>query len=185
MNTRTRNRLLAAVAAVLPVIAAAIPATAQTRVNQDGRVLDANNRVGSDGSNDRNNGIDRRGQTYSGNQLVTGNVSGNRAFRGPVGYRDPSEFSGPVSSRNVDRFNRDSSAAPTRVNPRVDYGQSPTAFYGVQRTTPLPQGFRSDGFSGAYFNTGVSQTTVQGRSPLTQTTASILATNSNSLRPMI
>src|SRR4051812_5794668 len=81
MNMRNRNRILtAAVAAGLPLVAFSLPASAQQRVNQDGRALDANTRVGSDGSNDPRNGLDRRDQTVTGNQVVTGNVSGNRSF---------------------------------------------------------------------------------------------------------
>ena len=58
---------------------------------QDGHANDANNRVGSNGYNSGS------GQhvTVTGNQIVTGNVTGGRAFRGPVPYTDPSGFMGP------------------------------------------------------------------------------------------
>src|SRR5688500_7639471 len=124
MNKHAHIRLLAAIGLAMPVLAATSPTGAQTPVNQDGRALDANPRVGSDGSNDRRNGIDRRGQTYTNNQVVTGNVSGGRSFRGPVPYRDVNEFSGPTGSFASDPFVRGSVGAPTRANPTID--NSPT-----------------------------------------------------------
>lgn len=182
MTPHTRHRLLAAAAAALPLIAAALPAPAQTRVNQDGRALDANTRVGSDGSNDRYNGIDRRGQTVTGNQIVTGNVTGGRAFRGRVGYRDPLEFRGDID-RPSDRFVRDSVGAPTRTRPRVGY-QS-TAFYGDDRATPPPAGYRQEGSTPGFYNTRAGQTTVASglRNPLYQTTSQVFGSASTLLRP--
>ena len=54
MDSRTRrNRLLAAaVAAALPLAVFSLPADAQTQVQQNGNALDANTRVGSNGSNE-------------------------------------------------------------------------------------------------------------------------------------
>jgi hypothetical protein len=180
---RRRRLLAAAVGAALPVLAAVASVDAQTRVNQDGRALDANTRVGGDGSNDARNGIDRRGQTYTGNQIVTGNVSGARAFRGTVNYRDPNEFTGRVSSFNSDRFVRDSSGAPTRGggNAMTDYGR-PTAFYNDTRSTPPPPGYRPEGFTGGYYNTGASQQTL-GRNPYEQSTSRVYTSQSSMLRP--
>lgn len=182
MTTRTRTILLAAVAAALPVFTFSLPASAQTRVNQDGHALDANTRVGSDGSNTSRNGQDRRGQTYTGNQVVTGNVSGARAFRGPVGYRDANEFSGPVAGLQTDRFIRDSAGAPTRSNPNIDYGNTPTAFYGDARSTPPPTGYRVEGFTGAFFNTGAGQQTTAGRTPYDRPTAQVFDSQTTMLR---
>jgi tetratricopeptide (TPR) repeat protein len=180
MSPHTRHRLLAAVAAALPLFAAAVPAPAQVRVNQNGRAHDANTRVGSDGSNDRNNGIDRRGQTVTGNQIVTGNVTGGRAFRGNLGYRDPLEFRGAIS-RPSDRFVRDSVGAPTRTQPNVGY-QS-TAYYGDDRATPPPPGFRQQGSTPGF--TGLGQTTIQTniRNPAYQSTTQIFGAGSTLLRP--
>jgi hypothetical protein len=181
MKQKTRIRLIAAVAAV-PVLVMSLSSSAQVRVNQDGRAHDANTRVGSDGANDRSNDIDRSGQTYTGNQLVTRNVTGNRSFRGPLGYTDPNEFRGPVAGLQTDRFVRDSAGAPTRTNPFADYGRA-TAYYGNARATPPPPGFQADGFSGSYFNTGVSQQTVGTLNPSFQSTAQVFTSQSSMLRP--
>jgi hypothetical protein len=171
MNTQTRNRILAAVAAVLPVMVAALPASAQTPVN---------NRADTGSANEAN--PSRSGPSYTGNQLVTGNVSGAKSFRGPVGYRDPLDFTGPTGRRGFDRYNRDSTAAPTRSNPSVNYGRA-TGYYGDSRATPPPAGFRADSFSGGYFNTGAAQTTVTGRNPSYQSPSSVFATTNSMLRP--
>lgn len=180
MNPHTRHRIVTAVAAALPLFAAVLPASAQVRVNQSGRAHDANTRVGSDGSNDRNNGIDRRGQTVTGNQIVTGNVTGGRAFRGNLGYRDPLEFRGSIS-RPSDRFVRDSVGAPTRTQPSLGY--QPLAFYGDDRATPPPLGFVRDGSTGGY--RGIGQTTVATgvRNPAYQSTTQIFGAGSSLLRP--
>jgi hypothetical protein len=156
MNTRTRSRLLmTAVAAALPLAAFSLPAHAQTQVQQNGNALDANTRVGGTGE------APNRNPTYTGNQLVTRNVSGGKAFRGPINYTDPLEFRGPIASPQFDRFVRDSSNAPTRSNPSTNYAtNNPTAFYGARRATPPPPGYRTESFSGGFFNTGAGQQTV-------------------------
>jgi hypothetical protein len=183
MNVRNRNRMLAAIAAAVPIVALTLPAPAQQRVNNGGRAMDANTRVGSDGSNDRNNGLDNRGPSVTGNQIVTGNVTGGREFRGPVGYRDPLEFRGSSASDNSDRLVRGSVGAPTRTDPTVGYG-APTGFYGDRRATPPPPGYRPQGFTGGLYNTGVGQQTVAGRSPYeTASSWSAFANNGNLLRP--
>jgi hypothetical protein len=158
MNTLTRNRLLVtAVAAALPLAVLSLPADAQTQVQQSGNALDANTRVSSGGSNEAVN----RNPTYTGNQLVTRNVTGGKGFRGPVGYTDPLDFRGPISSPSFDRFVRDSSGAPTRSNPSTNYAtNNPTAFYGNRRATPPPPGYQAQSFTGGYFNTGAGQQTV-------------------------
>src|SRR5213075_612432 len=61
-------------------------AFAQQRVGEEGRALDANNRVG--------------------------NVTGGREFRGNVPYTDPREFRGNVDSADFDRFISGSAGAP-------------------------------------------------------------------------
>ena len=148
MNTRTRNRLLmTAVAAALPLAVMSLPAHAQTQVPQSGNAFDANTRVDSGGSNEGAN----RNPTYTGNQLVTRNVTGGKGFRGPVGYTDPLDFRGPISSPSFDRFIRDSSGAPTRSNPGTNYAtNNPTAFYGNRRATPPPPGYQAQGFTGGF-----------------------------------
>src|SRR5690349_13169319 len=95
-NSKTKWILLAAIAAV-PL--AGVPASAQYQREQDGNALDGNRRVGDDYRNNTRAGyrIDNRITIIdrpTGNQIVTGNVTGNRQFRGNVGYTDPREFRG-------------------------------------------------------------------------------------------
>src|SRR5687768_10575208 len=78
------------VAAGLVSAALSAPASAQVRQEGAGRGLDANPRAGSAGRND--DGRVGRGPLVTGNQIVTGNVTAGRQFRGPVGYSDPGEF---------------------------------------------------------------------------------------------
>src|SRR3954447_13537278 len=66
-NTRkTRWALAAAVAAAVPLFAATRPASAQYRIENDGRARDANNRLGSGGYND---GAGVRVPTVTANQI--------------------------------------------------------------------------------------------------------------------
>src|SRR4051812_28525790 len=89
--------LFAAVAAV-PLFGLASGAAAQYRVNTAGRALDANNRIGSGGQNPAD-GANRTGNMVSGNDIVLGNVTGGKQFRGGVPYSDPTEFRGFTASR--------------------------------------------------------------------------------------
>lgn len=57
-------------------------------------VLDANTRVGGFGDNGQAAKVDY----YSRNLIVTGDVGGGREFRGSVGYREQSEFTGQTGS---------------------------------------------------------------------------------------
>ena len=91
----TRTILSAAVAATLGIGSAA---TAQYRLNP-GHVNDANNRVGSAGTNP-NDSDQRVGQPVNGNDIVYGNVTGGKQFRGQVPYTDPRAFRGSTSDRS-------------------------------------------------------------------------------------
>jgi hypothetical protein len=134
------------------------PAAAQHRSNNDGRALDANKRVGSGGQNDGapgNNGYGRNGPMVTGNQIVTGNVTAGRQFRGAVPYGDPANFRGPTSgSFSSDRFVRDSAGVPRSYgSPEVDLSR-PTAFYGSGRAAPPPTGYvPTAGATGGYIPT--------------------------------
>src|SRR4051812_24460085 len=68
-------------------------AHAQYRVNNT-NARDANNRLGSGGYNDPQMGAQGQYAGVSGNQIVTGNVTGGRGFRGNVPYTDPRAFRG-------------------------------------------------------------------------------------------
>jgi len=118
---------------------------------QDGHANDANNRVGSNGYNSGS------GQhvTVTGNQIVTGNVTGGRAFRGPVPYTDPSGFMGPMGDAVSDTFIRNSSGVPSRFGAPADL-TTPRPFYGDVRAVPPPAGSVPEGFNGGYVGTSLT-----------------------------
>lgn len=118
---------------------------------QDGHANDANNRVGSNGYN-ANTG---QHVTVTGNQIVTGNVTGGRAFRGPVPYTDPSGFMGPTGDALSDSFIRNSSGVPSRFGAPTDL-TTPHPFYGDARAVPPPMGSVPEGFNGGYVGTSLT-----------------------------
>ncbi len=63
-------------------------------------VLDANTRVGSLGDNGQAGKVDY----FSRNLIVTGDVGGGRQFRGNVGYREQSEFTGNTGADDLRFF---------------------------------------------------------------------------------
>src|SRR5687767_6310592 len=75
-------------------------AFAQGRVGNDGRALDANNRIGSGGMNAAP--IPPHVPSVTGNQIVTGNVSQGREFRGRVPYSSQYEFRGTTATRGLE-----------------------------------------------------------------------------------
>ncbi|HOA75051.1 MAG TPA: hypothetical protein PL151_14705 [Phycisphaerae bacterium] len=75
------------VAAIVAVASAGPPTLGQHYI-QGGNVLDANNRIGSGGLN-YGGPVFRPNST---NRIVTGNVTGGRAFRGYSPIRDPNSF---------------------------------------------------------------------------------------------
>jgi tetratricopeptide (TPR) repeat protein len=153
MLSHTKAVLMLAVAATLAVTP---EATAQFRVGSDGRLNDANNRIGSNGYNSRAE-VSRPMYNGGGNNVVTGNVTGGREFRGDVGYTDPGAFRGDTADATTDRFIRSSSGASfTGVN--QNNAQNVTAFYGSSRAAPPPPGFQQQGLaSGAYIPAPAAQ----------------------------
>src|SRR4051794_32346178 len=103
---------LCVLAAAAGMISAAISSSALAQYRVDtGHVNDANNRIGGGGLNGGGDG--RIGRTpYSGvtgNDIVTGNVTAGKEFRGNVPYTDPRAFRGNLASNPSDRFVRGSS----------------------------------------------------------------------------
>jgi hypothetical protein len=70
----------------------------------DGRALDANNQVGSGGLNPVQTGYNPNAS----NLLITGNVTGGRAFRGFSPVRDTSSFMTTLPTSSLGNFQRDS-----------------------------------------------------------------------------
>lgn len=143
-----RWMLQAAVAAVLSGLGTAA-ATAQVRDNGDGRALDANNQVGSNGYNNVPGSDGRNRSFYTSQQIITGNVTRGLSFRGVVPYTDSRAFRGPTVGNFSDRFVRDSSGV---ADGQVTGLEAPTAFYARSRVVPPPTGFEREGFTGGYIN---------------------------------
>jgi tetratricopeptide (TPR) repeat protein len=147
MNRSTMRRILGAAAAA--VLFANGLSFAQQRVGDDGRALDANNRVGSGGYN---SGPIRDTLRLNPNNIVTGNVTGGREFRGHVPYTDPREFRGGVAGEDFDRFIARSAGSPQSYAAENVNGQV-EPFYGRRLATPPPQGFAQYGSTGTYVGT--------------------------------
>src|SRR5688572_26239411 len=92
---RAATVVAAGLLAAAGILATATPAGAQFR-REDGRALDSNKRVGSNGQNEpgSSNGYVRSGPMVTGNQIVTANVTARRQYRGPVPHSDPGNFRG-------------------------------------------------------------------------------------------
>lgn len=149
------RRTLLLSAAIVPLAAAM--ASAQYRVD-NGSANDANNRIGSGGYNDSRVDprlINNRVGGLAGNYLVTGNVTGGRAFRGNIGYTDPTAFRGNLGSAQLDPFVRDSTGV---ADIRGGYGANrtlnPQPFFGNQTVAPPPGFVRSPLQSGTYVTQG-------------------------------
>ncbi|HEV8605717.1 MAG TPA: tetratricopeptide repeat protein [Tepidisphaeraceae bacterium] len=140
---KTRWIIKSAATAVLLVSPLAL---AQQRVGNDGRALDANNRIDSGGYN--SGGIPGN-LVVNGNNIVTGNVTGGREFRGNVPYTDQREFRGNVGGQDFDRFIARSAGAPEPYSTQT-FTSQPEPFYGRRLATLPPQGFIQQGFTGTY-----------------------------------
>jgi tetratricopeptide (TPR) repeat protein len=141
-NQKSFSRMRIAFAAAAVALTIASSAMAQFRIDNS-NALDKNNRLGSDGFNQSNlMGSGRFGNNgLAGNFIVTGNVSGGRAFRGSLGYTDPNAFRGTVAGANVDTFLRSSSGVSGRGTV-VNNANSINPFFG-RSTVATPQGFQS------------------------------------------
>ena len=133
----TTGRILRNILLVLAATSVAIPTVAQYRVGDDGAALDANNRIGSGGYNTRR----LAPVAPTADQIVTGNVTGGKAFRGRVYSGDQTAFRGSLGTDTSDKFTRDSSGAPTRGQPVATPGAA-SAYYSRDRTVAPPAGYR-------------------------------------------
>ncbi len=132
--------LAAAVSAVtlLPVSVS----MAQYQINT-GHTNDVNNRIGSGGQN-ADSRIGKSGQSsgVTGNDIVTGNVTGGKAFQGFVPYGDPRAFRGTLAEHNSDIFIRDPSGTPYAADSGYNSNaQNARPFFGDGRGVAPPDGF--------------------------------------------
>ncbi|HEV2293235.1 MAG TPA: hypothetical protein VGR35_05225 [Tepidisphaeraceae bacterium] len=151
-SSRTKWILLAAIAAV-PVAGVTAPAGAQYQRVDRGDALDSNRRIGDDRRNSvsssyrvDNTRIEAVRQP-TGNQIVTGNVTGNRHFRGDPGYRSDREFRANTASDVSDSFIR-SSAGTAGASNRVTNYNVAVPFYPAGRTVDPPPGFVQQNLAG-------------------------------------
>ena len=140
-------RRLILAAAVAAVVTVAQSADAQFRSPQRGDALDANPQLGSGGLNERVGGYGGYGgygqyNSSFGNNVVTGNVTGGRAFRGDVGYGDPRAFRGRTAGDEFDRFNRNAAGVTTggQLINNADPGAA-RPFFGSSTVAAPPAGF--------------------------------------------
>ena len=129
-NMRTGRVLALAVAAVMPMMALGQYQTG----NSTGRLLDANNRLGSAGINDPN-------QTPGGvspNDIVYGNVTRGQQFRGSVS-KDPTAFRANLD-RPSDNLVRDAGPSVYQEGGVNDMYRA-QRFYGDNRGVRPPEGF--------------------------------------------
>lgn len=147
MKKTTRHALLLA-ALLVP----ASFALGQYRID-NGQARDANNRIGSGGFNAATQ-LNGRINGLAGNYIVTGNVTGGRAFRGSLGYTDSTSFRGSLGSAQFDSFVRDSIGVSqmrgfSGAGPNVaTLGSQP--FFGQSSVAP-PSGFARDPNTGAFY----------------------------------
>lgn len=156
-TNRTSIRWMLAGAAAGPVLGllAASPAYAQYQVPQDGSARDANNRVGSGG---RNGGppASYGAANVTPNQLVNGNVTGGREFRGPTASTDARAFRGTTATVTSDRFVRGSVGGYDGGTLAQSANLAPRAYYGDSRAVAPPSGYVSPVYS---LSTGMTQST--------------------------
>jgi hypothetical protein len=145
MNNTKRNWILAAAIAGVAFIGVSA-AQAQFRID-NGQARDANNRMGSGGLNNDVAGGSRAGlgiyNGVTGNEIVTGDVTGSKQFRGFVPYRDPGAFEGVTASRATDAFVKQSSGAPYNGfgGPLNSNAETVRPFFGDSRDAPPPPGY--------------------------------------------
>lgn len=111
MQTRSHHLLL-----LIPAVAGLLLFPGSSHAQNaagGGRALDANPQQGSGGVNRPENVVDFRAR----NNIITGNVTDFRQFRGSVGYSAPGDFGGRLGSDDLFRFRADSfSSGRTQLN---------------------------------------------------------------------
>jgi len=154
MRTRNVSRLISAavLSAAGLVLVSGPTALGQYQID-NGRTLDSNNRIGSYGNNSGPVGAFSAGsnQIVTGNQVINGNVTGGREFRGFVPYTDPTAFRGATAGRGMDNFVKNSTGAPAPYTESKNFSaQQPQAFYGASRGVAPPAGFVQQNSTGGY-----------------------------------
>jgi tetratricopeptide (TPR) repeat protein len=146
-QTQRTRWILAAVVAAMPVAALSPKAMAQSQQSTTGHALDANNRIGSGGTNTYRP-LPSAGVT--GNNIVTGVVGNGKQFHGSITYTDPTSFRGFAPGQGTDAFVRDSAGVGVANTPPPIPGAT-TEYYGPSKFAPPPQpGFVANTIGGGY-----------------------------------
>ena len=149
-----------ALTAIAAILISASAGLAQQRAGGDGRALDANPRSGSGGTNTAENQVDYQRR----NNIITGNVSGGRGFRGDVDYQAPNEFRDAIGSDDLFRF-RAQSLQSSPSQPRQSGGQSVfRSFSGDPGTGSAPRSTRISPGGTTIYDPGAFS---QGQTPMT------------------
>ena len=140
--------LAAAVAAV--ALSAGI-ASAQYRVQQNGDALDANNRVGSGGSNGpTGQNVTDQYRARNGNAVVTGNVTGGASFSGYVPYLAPGQFNDFTPGSGISSFQSVSSGVSASGNQVYNNAGTVRPYYNSATTIDAPSGYVQQPYAGGY-----------------------------------
>lgn len=123
--------------AVVSVLASAGLGLAQYQVDRSG-ANDANNRIGSGGRNIRS---EQPKPWQLANDIVYGNVTGGKAFRGNLGSTDPRAFRGSTATSVSDNFIRQSSGVSTSGVASFNATET-QPFFGDSRAVPPPPGMQ-------------------------------------------
>lgn len=140
-NMRTGRVLAIAIAAAMPIVALGQYQT----MNSTGRMLDANNRLGSAGINDPRQAVGG----VSADDVVYGNVTRGRQFRGSA-ESDPTAFRGNLARPSDDLVRDAGPSVYQRGGVNDQFGTQ--RFYGDNRGVAPPPGYQqlTPGSTGAF-----------------------------------
>ena len=114
--------------------------------------VDASNRIGSGGYNYQQGFRQdmRTNGNYLQNNLITGNITGGKEFRGSVPYAVPDAFRGNVGSTLSSDFIRGSSGARMAVCRKIN-AQTTQSYFGSNYAAPPPRNYVPQGIGqGSY-----------------------------------
>ena len=142
-------KLAAATTAVVAgLISFSGSAFGQQRVGSDGRARDASNLVGSNGYNGGANGNSLYSNLVN-NSIVSGDITGGKAFRGNLAFEDPTAFHGNLPGTNISNFVAQSSGATTS-GVLTDNANQTRIYLGDNRGVNAPSNFIAVGNNGGY-----------------------------------
>ena len=148
-NTKRSVKLAAATTAVLAgLLTFNSSAMAQQRVGSDGHARDSSNLVGSNGYNGSGGGNSLYSNLVN-NSIVSGDITGGKAFRGNLSFEDPTAFHGNLPGTNISNFVAQSSGATTS-GVLTDNANQTRIYLGDNRGVNAPSNFVAVGNNGGY-----------------------------------